>query len=369
MILSVGCKGNNQSTKNIQSNTIEIKDNIKVEVDPRIELLTTIQYLADYDLLTHFDLDYKKDIDEYFKDYKGHEAVTQYKELAKKGFIIDDPVLYILNCTSLPDLEMSENMSYSQDLLIIGVDDINKFRESMKDFYNETNFKDFYDNHKDLYQKILSSYTKDENIIKNYINKLEEYTGRKQKSYNIILSPLLHQGGFGPSLNEENKKYDAYIILGSTITSEIYKRFDNDYEKSKEFSDTASAFKLSKMLMIHEFTHTHLRNMEKESYLSTTNSNEPKEQGYLNDFSKSGYNTWSSIVNEYFVRAITARVLYLQDEKGEYEQSINNDKASGFRHIEKLIEKLKEYENNRDKYKQIEDFYPQLLDELVKQYN
>lgn len=363
------CESEDQSNATINPSTINISENVKVEVDPRIELLTIIQYLADYELITPFNLDYKKDVDEFFKEYKNHKAVTQFKELSKRGFVAGGPVNYILNCTSLPELEVSENISYSQKELIVGVEDINGFRESMKSFYNETNFKEFYSQHKELYQEMLTSYTKDNNLIELYIDSLENYTGKNQKSYNIILSPLIHEGGFSPSLNEENDKYDTYILLGSTIPPEIYKKFDNDYEKAKKFSDTASAFKLREMLMIHEFTHTHLRSMEEEPYLHTINNKEPKNQEYLNDFSKVGYNTWDSIVNEYFVRSITARILFLEDEKEEYKRALNNDKKSGFTHIESLIEKLKEYENNRDKYKQIEDFYPELLNILVKQYN
>lgn len=89
---------------------------------------------------------------------------------------------------------------------------------------------------------------------------------------------------------------------------------------------------------------------------------------YLEVFPNS-YKQWSNIVNEYVVRAITARILLLEGEEKEYKETINNDKKSGFKYIEAVIGKLKEYENNREKYEQIEGFYPELLEVISKQYN
>lgn len=363
----VACDSEDQSVSQIEPETIEITQNIKVEVDPRIELLTTIQYLADYERISIINSPYKKDIDDYFKEYKNHEAVVQFKELSKRNFKYEGPIEYILNCTPLPNLELSENISYSSKQLQVGVKDLNEFRKEVKNFYKETNFKKFYNNHEELYKNILSKYT-ESNKIGNDIHALEDYHGYKQNSYNIILSPLLHSGGYGPNLNEKDGKYDAYQVTGPIINQEVYEEYDKDIEKVKNISDIAKLFELNKSVMLHEFNHTYLNNTIKSPYLSITNDDKRKNDEYLKDFPDS-YSDWDTIVNEYFVRAITARVLFLENEKEEYEETIKNDKRSGFKHIEILIEKLKEYESNKDKYKQIEDFYSELLETLMKQYN
>lgn len=360
------CNNKEQDNSKIELQAVEISENIKVEVDPRIELLTTIQYLADYKRISRINSKYKDDIDEYFKYYKDHEAVVQFKELSKRNFNYEGPIDYILNCTQLPDLQLSENISYSSKQLQVGVKDLDEFRKEVKRFYKDSNFKEFYNNHEELYTDIISKYTEDSQIKKDILA-LENYHGYKQNSYNIILSPLIHSGGYGPNLNEDNGRYDAYQVVGPIISQEIYEEYDKDKEKIKNIKDIVKLFEINKSVMIHEFNHTYLNNTIEKPYFSMINDKKPKTDKYLKSFPKS-YSDWNTIVNEYFVRAITARVLFLQNEKEEYENAIKNDKKSGFEHIEKLTEKLKQYENNRDKYKQIEDFYPKLLDELVKQY-
>jgi len=364
--LLISCNSEQQLTSEIKPMAININRNIKVIVDPRVELLTTIQYLANYPRLSLLNSDYKTDIDNYFKNYKNHKAVNQFKKLSKEGFQYEVPIEYILNCSALPNLETSKNIKYSSKQLQVGIKSLNEFRENVKAFYLETNFINFYAEHKNLYERILSNYTKS-NEIEGYITSLENYYGKSQKSYNIILSPLIHSGGYGPRLNKENGRYDIYQVTGPIITQKIYEEYDKDIEKLKDINDISRLFELNKGVMLHEFSHSYINPLG-EKYSKSIKKYEPNNNMYLEDFPNS-YKQWPNIVNEYIVRAITARVLYLQDETKEYKETINNDKRSGFKYIEYVIEKLKEYENNRDRYKQIEDFYPELLDELVKQYN
>lgn len=213
---------------------------------------------------------------------------------------------------------------------------------------------------------MLKNYTKD-NSIEESIVKLKNYYGKKQKSYTIILSPLLHSGGYGPMINEEGGIYDVYNVVGPIITEKIYEEYDRDIEKLKNISNISNLFELHKGVMLHEFGHSYINPLgEKNSQL--VNKYKPNNTSYLKDFSNS-YQQWPNIVNEYIVRAVTARLLLLEDKKDEYRETINNDKRSGFQYIEVLTQKLKKYENNRDKYEQIEDFYPELLEVLGEQYN
>jgi hypothetical protein len=45
----------------------------------------------------------------------------------------------------------------------------------------------------------------------------------------------------------------------------------------------------------------------------------------------------------------------------EYHRIIDDEKAQGFLYIEAICKKLEQYENNRDKYKTFEEFYPEIV--------
>src|SRR5690349_16658941 len=74
-------------------NTHAQSGRLNVLIDERMELLTTIQYLSGYPILTKAPLQYKKDIDSYFKNFKEHKAVLLNKAIYRRFF--DAPPTYI----------------------------------------------------------------------------------------------------------------------------------------------------------------------------------------------------------------------------------------------------------------------------------
>ncbi|MCG4587343.1 DUF4932 domain-containing protein, partial [Anaerosalibacter bizertensis] len=78
---------------------------------------------------------------------------------------------------------------------------------------------------------------------------------------------------------------------------------------------------------------------------------------------KEAYGDWESCLNEHIIRAITARFNYKKD-KSLGDNTIEWEKENGFIYIDKLLEKLDEYDNNRDIYPTFESFYPELLKSL-----
>lgn len=68
---------------------------MKIEVLPKMELLSIIQYLsqyqADFSLMTQVYFQYKKDVEIYFREFEEHPVVAFFEELYKKGFSFDKP--------------------------------------------------------------------------------------------------------------------------------------------------------------------------------------------------------------------------------------------------------------------------------------
>lgn len=332
---------------------------INVTVDPRIELLAVVQYLSDYEsktgLITDYDIDYKHKIDSCFASFKDHPAVKMFESLATFGFTYDAPPTTMLYLSDPPELEIVTPFS---DYLVKRAwdeENLTGFVQALRDFATKSDFMKFFDDNKDFYQEMTGGVA-DKIGDKNYIDMIENYYGMRQHSYNIILAPLFHPGGFGPRIERADGSFDIFYIGGP-------KGMENGiptYGTEKNF----------RYLAWHEFSHSFV------NPLFSDNKDQAKKYSALykpikEKMTAQAYPTWEIAVNEHIVRAVTVRLAYIYDGEKAGKQALNNERSSGFIYINGLVDKLKEYEGNRDKYATFADFYPELLtafDQYMDEY-
>lgn len=77
------------------------KHELKIVVDPRIELLSTVQLLSGYGLIGDFEFTYKQDVITYFSKYKDHRVVTLFEKMSQ-NFNCDAPPTAMLNVCDPP---------------------------------------------------------------------------------------------------------------------------------------------------------------------------------------------------------------------------------------------------------------------------
>jgi hypothetical protein len=87
-------------------NPIEQKiGKLRISIDPRIELLGTIQVISGYKNINRNSV-YGKEITDYFKPYSSHSAVIMTDDLESKNkFMYATPVQFILNFSALTELK------------------------------------------------------------------------------------------------------------------------------------------------------------------------------------------------------------------------------------------------------------------------
>ncbi len=302
--------------------------------------MSIIQYLADFNckdiVIYNKDTTYKADVDKYFSPYKNHRVVSLYEEMAKDGFVYHVPPKLILYLDDKYKEQDSKMIPYHE--IISGVDGRNKIKEfirQMVDFKNETKFDDFYKNHQEYYHKIT---TKIQNILKsnNCLENLIKYYGAKQNSYNIIVVPL-YSGAYGIRILGKDEKFDTFCIIPPVENSQYLTSF-----------------------VWHEFSHSYVNPLTEES----KNEVDKYKDLYApisNIMTEQAYRTWETCVNEHIVRAVTSRLCYKVFGEKSAKEEIKWHKERGFLYIDKLYEKLIEYENNRNKYTTFKEFYPELL--------
>ena len=334
---------------------------INVKVDPRIELLTVVQVLSDYDVLTNKEFNYQTEMEDYFSEYRNHSAVKLFKKMRKGGFSYDAPPAVMLYLSEPSQLKIERQLTDYLKRRAGGERRLKRFIKELRDFAEESNFMAFYEEHSEFYQDLVNQ-VKNKTKGENYAVTLEDYYGNKQKSYNIILAPLFHPGGYGPRIKEDKLTYSIYNICGPIAKN----NGQPDFGSSQRF----------KYLAWHEFSHSfinpltaqHSKQVNKYSELLKPIADKMKQQAYGN---------WETVVNEHIVRAVTARLSYLKEGKQAAEQALAKEKQNGFIYIDALYKALARYENNRDEYSSITEFYPELIqvfakmdvDEIVKNYN
>ncbi|MBL7717650.1 MAG: DUF4932 domain-containing protein [Flavipsychrobacter sp.] len=317
---------------------------VNVLVDERMEFLTVIQYLSGYPVLTQADLTYKKEIDEYFRDYRDHPAVTLYRGVYERFLGFDAAPTYLYHF-SFPGFRQVSGFSE---------DELNHFRyqqhedtlslllQQFKDFYRRTEFRRFYNDHRTFYDSLVAPIQLkiDES---NIISIMEAHYGRSNKEYNVVLIPLLHDGGYGPMM-EKGNGLALYALIGPRSDSKAYPL----YEARTILSE----------YVIHEFSHSfcnplvssHLETLAADSCLLAPIRKRLEEQGY---------GTWPACLYEHFVRAneilITEKILGREKAAVLMDEMYRN---GGWIYLRGLVEVMRQYQADRKTYKRIDDIMP-----------
>jgi hypothetical protein len=85
------------------------KQQIQVNFDPRIELISILETLTDREfrgLMTTDDTAYRRDVMAWFSVYKAHPAVQRLKESAARGYDHDAPMAAAVCLSAPPELSL-----------------------------------------------------------------------------------------------------------------------------------------------------------------------------------------------------------------------------------------------------------------------
>ena len=320
--------------------------------DERVELLYTIEYLSKSPFVSHHQTLIKWEIDDNFLQFSNHEAVRLFKEMEQNyGFTYYRPLNWILQFSDFPNLEKQRSAINCGKLINNdNIQYLEKFRKSLIDFYNETDYRSFYLKQQEFYEKFITETKKSKSLTK-IPHYLENFYGTKLHSYNVILSPLLHQGGYNLEFKNNIDSIEVFAIIGPNGEIEFSPIFDKDF--------------LEKDLMIHEFSHSFVNPLV-ERYETLILDLEVK---YFNDSLKKsakneGYSDWITVFDEILVRTNT--ILITKDNYGEVDANnlLEYELNAGFYLIPRILEIMTEYENNRQEYKTYDDFIPILIKKL-----
>ena len=321
---------------------------VDVSVDPRIELLTVVQCLAGYDQLGGADLDYRREVLERFAPWRSHPAVTLFARMAREGFTRDAPPAVMLRLAEPPALELRAPFSVYVETCAGGRGRLFAFLDSLRDFAAESRFMEFHAAHADLFRRLVQEAQRTLRSTR-VVVPLEDYFGIREHGYHLILSPLVHSGGYAAEVERPPGIVDCYAILGPSRASHGRPRFwdPNALEA----------------LLWHEFSHVFVGNLPAACRLRIAADSalfEPVRARMI----PQGYTRWEVCADEHLVRAVGVRLVARLEGAHAAEKALDLQLRLGFSYLPRLLVALERYERERALFPTLGDFCPNLAKAL-----
>lgn len=325
--------------------------------DKRIEILTSstidlfgiISQLAEDKQYTEFLVPrYNTEAIKYFEAFKNHPSIEFAKECKNKYHINGDaPMSLAVYIGPPPELEPILDLSNLPTSFDPRWDStlISNYLENARLFAVESNFLNFQDTQKEFKELSIANLREMLNNVQIF-QWYEQFFGYSPDNFKMYLALQNGSCNYGYPITYPGGKVVFVSVLGARFPDKNgIPTYPEDWFLP---------------VIIHEFTHSYI------NPLIISNPDIFKELGEAllyaqsEKMNKHGYNLWNVIIQEYVVRAITIKYLDQNAGKSKAKNNINYDISAGFTEITGLVKLFGDYENNREKFRNIEDFLPEI---------
>lgn len=317
---------------------------VRVVVDPRIELMGIVQLLNGYFLTTEYDFVYKLDALSHFSSFRDHPAVTMFSEMSQSGFNFDAVPKAMLALTAPPELNRRVDLPDRMIERAGGEERFGEFVEALRNFAIDSRFQPFLEAHQGTFENVIEATTP---AVEGAVEALRRYTGMDLDGTSVVLGMLLHHGGFAASMETSQGEVEAWALIGPVGSQDGLPTFGS----ATYVASTAW----------HEFSHTFINPLS-HNYESQIAAYASLLEPIAEQMAQQAYPDWQTTVNEHVIRAITTRLIQLEQGDDAGREALARETKRGFVYVEALVDRLKEYEASRDRYPNIASFYPRLID-------
>lgn len=317
------------------------------QTDKRVETLYFVFLLCDYPVMTPYPSAYKEAAKTWFTPHRDHAAVKLGTALIQKGFYTDYAMNWLFLHSHMPVLKRNRRVDFPFEQRAIDPDSLALFRKALADFYVDAGCEAFLRSQQSLLDKMILS-TYDSLTRKDIIQVIERYYGiRKKGTFTVILSPLLHSGGFAIQRTDKNEQY---VVIGPGGQKDSLPYFDKVF--------------LEQDMVIHEFSHNYA-NPIVDRFMTESKKLEADLFPPVKDLvEEEGYSSWEGFMYELIVRSTTIRLVEQVYGPEAAAELMEYEKSVGFEYVEIVVEELKQYEVDRAKYPSLVEFYPNILKRL-----
>jgi hypothetical protein len=327
---------------------------IKVETSEAMELMGILSRTAGYEEYCHDAAgQYSKDTEEWFAPYKNHPIIPYYQDIRAKYGISYEKVT---NMAVHLDIEKGKvKLVGDRKELNNGWQnvDLNDFISRLNQFYTDTRFHEFYEQHRAFYNETAQWYQN--NVIPVFH---PEWYGRfyygkeATETFRVIIGFSHGYNSNGIWRQLPGKPREVIAVCGYYLGSE---------KRGPKF-DAA--------ILIHEVCHSFVNPLLDDAVNTSIMQDTGQKLFHLSQpaMMRQAYNEWKTVINESLVRASV--IIYLIDN-GFNRRIANNVLTTemtnnGFLWMPELVSALRQYAISRKKYRTLNDYYPEIARCLSK---
>ena len=319
-------------------------------VDERVELLSIVFRLAGNDEYNMNQLPaYSADIDHFFAPFKEHGAVQMARRLAQKG---DDGVGFdavmamAISLSPPPALKPLVKLTARTPDKRWGEVDAQKFLPRLRDFYRDSKFASFYAAHQPMYHLAEERFASLLGAVD--LGWYRRFYGKgPDLAYHLVLGMNNGGGNYGPRLSLPTGRDELFSIIGCWTHDEAG---SPTYPSDQGYLST----------IIHEFNHSFVNPAVAEHWKDFSGV----DQVYATiatQLKRMAYGNAETMVNESLVRAgVIVYFLQRGEASRDNQRRIRQEQRNGFFWMDRLVEKLKQYQAERDQYSTFSSFMPQI---------
>jgi len=325
---------------------------LKVNVHPGIELFTIIQILGDKYPQPNPSA-YSKEVMDYFGKYKDHPAVKKvmsfdktYTDLVELGWCMSD----------FPNIKIYEPAELSW-YKMYGKQNVLEYLKLCRDFFNDTQFWDFFQQHQVRYTKWGDDLKANVDSGK-LIKKLQDfYRYDAAINWDICIDPLNSWGSHAIMTKTLNPQFSDWLVYNTGYFK----------EGGAKDADPVFEFRDFENLVWHEGSHVFISSLLKKY------QKEIEELSYLYNKDDEGMkrnqiSNWSYCFDESMVRSITAALYKKYRTERAYKRQVARQTASDFIYVDELAPFIYDNYISSPKYKNFADFFPEIIKYLQAKY-
>ena len=338
--------------------------NLKAEVMETVELMSILSRTAGYDEYNKYTPStYSQDIEQWFASFQQHPAVEYFQQLRSQYHIAyDAPISLAVRLA----VENGKVVKLPEEAGDNGLDDrwdnvnMNEFLGLLNQFYTDTRFHDFFQQHQSYYQKELSAFNEDVMPLVNP-NWTSDFLGKPINHQNkvVIGFATCDDGGYGAFRHLKGQMNDVFTVIG-------YTPFDQNDQDRAERRRNSLAMMISGMLA-KDLSQPSPGEEKDASLLSEVGDKMINQMPWLRNMF--GFPDGQTLVDKCVEDA--ADIIHLNmmgnnSSSQQASQKLANYLSSGFSWMPDLVTALADYATHRNKYNSINDFHPQIAQVLSK---
>ncbi len=329
---------------------------IDITVDKRTELLGIMLLISNYNKNYGFLIEecgnkaYREKIFNNFNQFKNEKAIQLLNQIFEElSFRYDAPVSLFLQLNNdftydkLDEYPFVTRLNKSQLVL--------DFLNELPNFAKTINFDEYYNSNNNFYNEIIEE-TNSKLDVKKVVNFISNFykIDKSNNKFVLNLLPYTTNGNFGTNHNNI-----TYSNIGLKRFQQKELTFISDQDHGT--------------LLLHEFSHSIINPLT--SKYSTIKG---KTFADIWDIMvKKAYGHVETIINEHIIRAL--EIFYLkniidtEETKQLAKERLEKEVNSGFKYIEICLNCLEQYYSQKDNYKDFEEYFPQIIEEINRATN